>query len=145
MRIIKKYPNRRLYDTELCLYITLDDIKKLVHKHLPFQIIDARTKKDLTQSTLLQIIAEEESSSTPIFTVELLQDLIRSYHEKSQDVFTQYLEQSMNLFRQQKTFLKDQWAAYQQLLKPETFQTAAKKQNKNQNARKKPNKNESKK
>ena len=60
-RLIKKYPNRRLYDTELGVYITLEDIKKLVIDQIDFQIIDARSKKDLTHSTLLQIISEQET------------------------------------------------------------------------------------
>lgn len=121
IRIIKKYQNRRLYDTELCLYITLNDVKKLVFDHVKFQVIDAQTKKDLTQSTLLQIIAEQEATSTPIFTTALLQDLIRSYQKKSQHAFTQYLEQTMEFFLHQKSFLENQWIAYQKLFtKPQT-------------------------
>lgn len=108
-RIIKKYPNRRLYDTTLCAYITLEDIKKLVFDHVDFQVIDARTKKDLTQSTLLQIITEQEATNTPIFTTPLLQDIIRFYHEKSQTLLSEYLQQSMNVFLQQKDFFKKQW------------------------------------
>lgn len=100
IRIIKKYPNRRLYDTELGLYITLDDIKKLVYEHIEFRVIDARTKKDLTQTTLLQIIAEQEASTNPIFTTDMLQDFIRSYHEKSQNLFTQYFEQTMKVMKE---------------------------------------------
>ena len=90
IRIIKKYPNRRLYDTEQGIYITLDDVKKLVYDHVHFQVIDVRTKKDLTQSTLLQIIAEQEATTTPIFTTGLLQDIIRTYQKNSQHIFTQY-------------------------------------------------------
>lgn len=116
MRIIKKYPNRRLYDTELGLYITLDDIKQLVFDRIEFTVIDARSKKDITQTTLLQIITEQETTSTPIFTTALLQDFIRSYQEKSQNAFTQYLEQTMDLFLRQKSFLQNQWMAYQKLL-----------------------------
>lgn len=105
IRIIKKYPNRRLYDTELGLYITLDDIKKLVNDRIAFRVIDARTKKDLTQTTLLQIIAEQEASAKPIFTTDMLQDFIRSYNENSQNLFTQYLEQTMKVMKQ--------WPSYQ--------------------------------
>jgi polyhydroxyalkanoate synthesis repressor PhaR len=114
-RIIKKYPNRRLYDTTLRTYITLDDVKNLVFDHVQFQIIDARSNKDLTQSTLLQIISEQEASSTPIFTSEILQDLIRFYHEKSQHLFTQYLEQAMSLFMQQRNFFQHQWLTYNKI------------------------------
>jgi polyhydroxyalkanoate synthesis repressor PhaR len=116
IRIIKKYPNRRLYDTEIGEYITLDDVKNLVFNKVNFQVIDARTKKDLTQSTLLQVIAEQEATSTPIFTTALLQDLIRSYQEKTQNLFSQYLEQAANLFIQQKKLFQNQWLSYQKLL-----------------------------
>lgn len=122
-RLIKKYPNRRLYDTTIGTYITLNDVRQLVIDHIPFKVIDAKTQQDLTQSTLLQIIAEQESSTTPIFTNELLQDFIRAYHEKSQSIFTQYLEQTMQLFLQQKDYLRKQWESYQQLLKPRSSPT----------------------
>lgn len=121
IRLIKKYPNRRLYDTSLGIYITLNDIRQLVIDHIPFQIIDAKTQHDLTQSTLLQIISEQESSTTPIFTNELLQDFIRAYHEKSQSIFTQYLEQTMKLFLQQKNYMRHQWESYQQLMKQHPY------------------------
>jgi polyhydroxyalkanoate synthesis repressor PhaR len=128
-RIIKKYPNRRLYDTEINAYITLDDIKKLVIEHVIFQVIDARTNKDLTQSTLLQIITEQEASSTPLFTTTVLQDFIRFYHEKSQNTFSQYLEQALALFIHQKEFFQNQWLAYQTLLtNPSLLQQAVKKE-----------------
>jgi polyhydroxyalkanoate synthesis repressor PhaR len=120
-RLIKKYPNRRLYDTTLGVYITLNDIRQLVIDHIPFKIIDAKTQHDLTQSTLLQIIAEQENSTTPIFTNELLQDFIRAYHEKSQSIFTQYLEQTMKLFLQQKDYMRSQWESYQQLIKKRPY------------------------
>ncbi len=105
-RIIKKYPNRRLYDSKVGAYITLDDVKELVFKQTEFQVIDARTKKDLTQSTLLQIIIEQEATTTPLFTTSILQDFIRFYHEKSQHTFSQYLEQVLSLFIHQKNFFK---------------------------------------
>lgn len=116
IRIIKKYPNRRLYDTSIGEYITLEEIRQLVLDKEEFQVIDARTKKDLTQGTLLQIIAEQENSSTPIFNTKILQDFIRFYPEKSQNVFTEYLEQAMQLFIHQKDFVRHQWQAYQDLL-----------------------------
>lgn len=116
IRIIKKYPNRRLYDTEIGAYITLDAIKQLVLDRINFQVIDARSQKDLTQSTLLQIISEQEATATPLFSTSLLQDFIRSYHQKSQHVFTEYLEQAMHLFLHQKNFFQDQWLNYQKVL-----------------------------
>lgn len=116
--IIKKYPNRRLYDTSRGVYITLEDIKKFVLEQKNFRVIDARTQKDLTQTTLLQIISEQENSAqTPLFSIKILQDFIRFYHEKSQDSFSQYLENALNLFTQQSDFLQKQWDTYQQFLK----------------------------
>lgn len=120
MRVIKKYPNRRLYDTKLGIYITLDEIKKLVLEREDFKVIDARSKKDLTQNTLLQIIAEQEASSTPLFTTPVLQDFIRFYHEKSQNLFSRYLEQAMDLFIQQKGFFNNKWPVFPWPLPPET-------------------------
>lgn len=115
-RIIKKYPNRRLYDTERGEYITLADIKALVLDRVEFVVVDSKTQKDLTQSTLLQIISEEENTSQPIFTTPILQDLIRSYNEKSQDIFRQYLEQSLSLLSKQSDFLQSQWLSFQNML-----------------------------
>ncbi len=116
IRVIKKYPNRRLYDTALGNYITLEDVKKLVFDHVEIQVIDANTKKDLTQTTLLQIILEQEAHTTPIFTNAMLQELIRFYHQNSQHLLSQYLEEMMGLFLKQKDFLKNQWANYQTFL-----------------------------
>lgn len=120
-RVIKKYPNRRLYDTERGCYITLHEIKNYVIERIDFTIIDARTKKDLTQSTLLQIISEQEATSTPLFTTSLLQDFIRFYHEKSQSLLTKYLEQALDMFMQQKDFMNNQWSSYQKALSDPTF------------------------
>lgn len=113
-RIIKKYPNRRLYDTKKKVYITLDDVKTLVIEHEDIQVIDANTKKDLTQMTLLQIITENETSTTPMFTIPMLQHFIRLYHEKSQHLMSQYLEEVMGLFANQKELMSKQWQSYQQ-------------------------------
>ena len=113
IRIVKKYPNRRLYDTTTGAYITLDDIKELVINRVPFKVIDAKSGKDITQSTLLQIITEQEMGATPIFTADMLQDFIRFYHENSQDVFSKYLEQMMRMFIQQRDLLTNQWQSYQ--------------------------------
>ena len=113
IRIVKKYPNRRLYDTTTGAYITLDDIKELVINRVTFKVIDAKSGKDITQSTLLQIITEQEMGATPIFTADMLQDFIRFYHENSQDVFSKYLEQMMRMFIQQRDLLTNQWQSYQ--------------------------------
>jgi len=120
MRIIKKYPNRRLYDTELGSYVTLEAVKKLVLDNVEFKVVDAKTKKDLTQVTLLQIITEQESGSSPIFSIPLLQDFIRFYQQKSQNLLSQYLEQTMNMFMQQKDFFKKQWQEYEKFVDEKT-------------------------
>ena len=84
-RIIKKYANRRLYDTESSAYITLDDLKKLVLDRVEFRVIDTQTNADITKSTLLQIISAQEETIAPIFTIEVLQHLIRSYGDNMQN------------------------------------------------------------
>ena len=97
MRIIKKYSNRRLYDTEVKRYITLVDLKALVVDQVAVKVIDAKTEADLTCATLLQIILEQEESQIPFFTVEVLQNIIRFYGAAEQStlkpLFDQYLQQ----------------------------------------------------
>lgn len=136
-RLIKKYPNRRLYDTTLGEYITLDDVKKLVFDHVDFKVIDARSKKDLTQSTLLQIISEQEATTSPLFTTAMLQEFIRFYQEKSQNIFSKYLEQAMSLFSQQESFLKNQWQTYEELFSNPVFVQLLKKKTSEQKEGKK--------
>jgi len=107
-RIIKKYPNRRLYDTTISSYITLDEIKELVLNHEPFQVIDTRTEQDITHATLLQIISEqEEKSPNSLFSTELLQDLIRSYGNSMQDLFSEFLAQGIKTLIQQQNQLQN--------------------------------------
>src|SRR5678816_4629427 len=79
LRLIKKYPNRRLYDTKTSSYITLADVKQMVLKQEEFQVVDAKSGEDLTRQILLQIILEEESGGVPMFSSNLLSQLIRSY------------------------------------------------------------------
>src|SRR4026208_1721379 len=79
LRLIKKYPNRRLYDTKTSSYITLADVKQMVLKQEEFQVVDAKSGDDLTRQILLQIILEEESGGAPMFSSNLLSQLIRSY------------------------------------------------------------------
>lgn len=105
-RIIKKYANRRLYDTESSNYITLDDLKKLVLDRVEFRVLDAKTNADITKTTLLQIISAHEETITPIFTIEVLQHLIRSYGDNMQNMLGQYLEQAMEFFIHQQEIYK---------------------------------------
>lgn len=105
MRIIKKYPNRRLYDTEISKYITLDDVRKLVLDGIDFRVKDVKTEDDLTRSILLQIIAEQEHNGEPLFSTESLVQLIRFYGNAYQSAFSGYLQKSLELFiSQQKEF-----------------------------------------
>ncbi|OGT65645.1 MAG: polyhydroxyalkanoate synthesis repressor PhaR [Gammaproteobacteria bacterium RIFCSPLOWO2_02_FULL_47_50] len=104
-RIIKKYPNRRLYDTEDSKYITLDDVKKLVLNGVDFIVKDVKTEEDLTRNILLQIISEQEHDGEPFFSTELLIQIIRSYRDSLQSMAGDYIEKSMQLFvEQQKQF-----------------------------------------
>ena len=99
-RIIKKYPNRRLYDTEVSRYITLDEVRQLVMDNVKFKVQDKNSHEDITRSILLQVIAEQEEGGNPIFTGELLTRIIRFYGDPMQASITRYLELSMQLFVQ---------------------------------------------
>ena len=106
-RIIKKYPNRRLYDTEDSKYITLEDVKKLVLNGVDFVVKDVKTEEDLTRNILLQIISEQEHDGEPFFSTELLTQIIRSYGDSLQSMAGDYIEKSMQLFvEQQQQFQK---------------------------------------
>jgi polyhydroxyalkanoate synthesis repressor PhaR len=100
-RVIKKYPNRRLYDTEVSRYITLEDIKQLVLRNIIFEVLDAKTQEDLTNSTLLQIIMELEQQGAPIFTTAMLQQFIRFYGQNYQNIFGEFLEKTLSMFKEQ--------------------------------------------
>jgi polyhydroxyalkanoate synthesis repressor PhaR len=97
-RLIKKYPNRRLYDTRTSTYITLADVKELVLKQEEFQVVDAKTSEDLTRSILLQIILEEEAAGTPMFSLDVLTQMIRFYGNAMQGMMGKYLENNVNAF-----------------------------------------------
>ena len=107
-RIIKKYPNRRLYDTELSRYITLADVRELVTQGADFKVIDANTNEDLTRNILLQIIIDKETGSDHLFTTEILSKMIRFYGDSVQGVFSDYLEKSLGLFVEQQTRIQQQ-------------------------------------
>jgi polyhydroxyalkanoate synthesis repressor PhaR len=99
---IKKYPNRRLYDTSQSSYINLDDIKRLIIDHEDFEVMDSKTGEDLTKSILLQIISESETNEQQsLLTNSLLKQLIRFYGGDMQMFVRQYLEQSMSSFMEQ--------------------------------------------
>lgn len=94
-RVIKKYPNRRLYDTDTSSYITLAEIKRLVMESESFMVRDAKTGEDLTRSILLQIILEEEANGSPMFTAPVLSNIIRFYGHAMQGMMGGYLEKNM--------------------------------------------------
>lgn len=99
-RVIKKYPNRRLYDTDTSSYITLAEIKQLVMEREPCVVRDAKTGEDITRSILLQIILEEEANGTPMFTAEVLANVIRFYGHAMQGLMGGYLEKNMQALMQ---------------------------------------------
>lgn len=98
VRIIKKYPNRRLYDTQTSSYITLSDIKEMVMGCELFVIVDAKSAEDLTRSILLQIILEEESAGMPMFSTQALAQIIRLYGNTMQGLMGNYLEKNIQSF-----------------------------------------------
>ncbi|MGZ5081933.1 MAG: polyhydroxyalkanoate synthesis repressor PhaR [Usitatibacter sp.] len=117
-RIIKKYPNRRLYDTETSAYITLAEVKELVLGYKDFQVQDAKSGEDLTRSILLQIILEEESGGVPMFSSDMLANIIRYYGHAMQGMMGSYLERSISAFHEaQKRFQEQAQTLYGELPK----------------------------
>ncbi|TMG79554.1 MAG: polyhydroxyalkanoate synthesis repressor PhaR [Betaproteobacteria bacterium] len=108
LRLIKKYPNRRLYDTKTSSYITLADVKQMVLKQEEFQVVDAKSGDDLTRQILLQIILDEESGGMPLFSSDLLSHLIRSYGNAMQGMMGSYLERNIKAFQDIQKALQDQ-------------------------------------
>jgi polyhydroxyalkanoate synthesis repressor PhaR len=108
VRVIKKYPNRRLYDTETSAYITLAEVKRLVMKSEPFIVVDVKTNDDLTRSILLQIILEEESGGAPMFTEAILANIIRFYGNSMQSFMGSYLEKNVQTFTDMQSKMKEQ-------------------------------------
>jgi len=107
-RIIKKYPNRRLYDTEISSYITLEEVRQLVLDGDEFEVRDAKTGEDLTRTVLLQIIAEHEGEGQPMFTTQLLSQVIRFYGDSMQGFMGSYLEKSLQIFLDQQQKFRSQ-------------------------------------
>jgi polyhydroxyalkanoate synthesis repressor PhaR len=97
-RVIKKYPNRRLYDAASSSYVALADIKQLVMHNTPFRVLDAKSGEDLTRSILLQIILEHESEGAPILTEQVLANIIRFYGHSMQGFMGSYLEKHVQTF-----------------------------------------------
>jgi polyhydroxyalkanoate synthesis repressor PhaR len=112
VRIIKKYQNRRLYDTCESRYIALSDVLNLIHKKEKFRVIDAKTKEDVTRSVLVQIILEKENGETPLFTTDMLENFIRHYDDKTRAVFSDFLDRNFQLFSEQQKMFQDQMGKY---------------------------------
>ncbi len=111
-RIIKKYPNRRLYDTQTSSYITLADVKQLVLDQVEFQVVDAKSAEDLTRCILLQIILEEEQEGAPMFTSPVLCQIIRFYGNTMQGMMGSYLEKNVQAFIEIQQKLQEQSRAF---------------------------------
>ncbi len=111
VRLIKKYPNRRLYDTESSSYVTLAEIRQLVLDHVEFQVVDAKTQHDLTRNILMQIILEEECGGAPLFSNPMLSQMIRSYGNALQGVMGNCLEQGVQSFLEIQRKLQEQAVA----------------------------------
>ena len=109
MRTLKKYPNRRLYDTSQSCYVTIDNVRDLVLGHERFRVLDSKTGDDLTRSILLQIILEQENDAGEhVLTNEVLQHLIRFYGSGMQNNMAHFLEQSISFFLNQQESMQDQ-------------------------------------
>ncbi|HEY5717968.1 MAG TPA: polyhydroxyalkanoate synthesis repressor PhaR [Motiliproteus sp.] len=108
LRVLRKYTNRRLYDTSKSCYITLEDVKQLVLDNVQFEVQDSKTGADLTRNILLQIISEQEGESAGMLTNQVLQQLIRFYGDSMQGMMRQYLEQSIGSFLSQQDRIREQ-------------------------------------
>ena len=120
-RIIKKYPNRRLYDTETSTYITLAEVKDLVLGYKDFQVQDAKSGEDLTRAILLQIILEEESGGVPMFSTDMLANIIRYYGHSMQGLMGSYLERSIHAFHEAQKRFQEQAQVLIPKVPPDTF------------------------
>ncbi|HEU4653238.1 MAG TPA: polyhydroxyalkanoate synthesis repressor PhaR [Steroidobacteraceae bacterium] len=107
-RVIKKYPNRRLYDTVESRYITLADIRRLVTEGIEFVVIDKKSQEDITRSILLQVIAEQEHTGEPLMSQDFLSQIIRSYGSAMQSFVGSYLEQSLKMLSGQQQQMREQ-------------------------------------
>ena len=126
VRVIKKYPNRRLYDTMSSSYITLNDVKQMVMDGVSMVVRDAKTQEDITRSILLQIILEEESGGVPMFTEAALANIIRFYGHAMQGFMGSYLEKNVQSFidiqnqlsEQSRTLTPEMWKQFMAMQSP---------------------------
>jgi polyhydroxyalkanoate synthesis repressor PhaR len=116
--VIKKYANRRLYNTDTSSYITLEDLARMTREGVDFQVVDAKTGKDITHSILTQIIMDEEASGEQMLPVSFLRDLISLYGNSMQSMMPHYLEASMENFRSNQVKFQD---AFKKSMGPDAF------------------------
>ena len=109
-RIIKKYPNRRLYDTSESKYVTLSDVRELVLSGISFCVIDKKSGEDITRSILLQIIIEQEEEGDPMFSTDVLEQMIGFYGNSAQSMAGDFIQSSLQLFQQQQEKMQSQFS-----------------------------------
>ncbi len=107
-RLIKKYPNRRLYDTTESAYVTLEQVRRMVLDEIPFKVIEQKSGTDITRTVLMQIIMEQESDGRPLFTIDILNNFIRNYDTDTQQQFTDFIAQSTSMFAEQQSVFAEQ-------------------------------------
>ena len=108
-RLIKKYPNRRLYDTVESRYVTLADVRRLVVERVDFVVLDRKTQQDITRSILLQVIAEQEGGGESLMSRDFLSQVIRSYGNGLQEFVGRYLDESLRLFTREQRDLRERF------------------------------------
>ena len=108
-RVIRKYPNRRLYDTVESRYVTLADIRRLVVERVDFVVVDRKSQQDITRSILLQVIAEQEGAGESLMSRDFLSQVIRSYGSGLQDFVGRYLDESIKLFAREQREIRERF------------------------------------
>jgi polyhydroxyalkanoate synthesis repressor PhaR len=126
-RVIRKYPNRRLYDTVESRYVTLADIRRLVVERIDFVVLDRKTQQDITRSILLQVIAEQEGGTESLMSRDFLSQVIRSYGSGLHDFVGRYLDESIQLFAKEQRELRDRFKNVVGIDPLETVTTVAQK------------------
>jgi len=128
VRIIKKYPNRRLYDTEDSCYIKLLEIKDMIERGISVKVIDSNTEEEITRSILLQIILEQESNKEPLFTTDNLINFIRYNGETSREGFMHFMDKNLDFFQEQQSTIKERFKEFADY-NPMDFWTSSTKKN----------------
>jgi polyhydroxyalkanoate synthesis repressor PhaR len=128
VRLIKKYPNRRLYDTCESCYIKLVEVKQMIEQGIPVKVIDSQSGEDITRTILLQIILEQESNKEPLFSTENLENFIRYYGESSREGFTYFMEKNLQFFEDQQEKMQQQLKGFMDY-NPVDFWTGSTKNN----------------